>query len=47
MDVIVKAYDGEVQTVDASTVWVHQLAAGAKMGVERLGEVELPNRCIS
>ena len=33
MDAVVHAYDGNVQTIDSSSVRVHQHAAGAKKGV--------------
>lgn len=34
MDVVVKAYDGNVQMIDSSIVRVHQHASGAKKRVE-------------
>ena len=34
MDAITKAYDGQIQMIDSSSVRVHQHAAGAKKGVQ-------------
>ena len=39
MDAITKAYDGDIQTIDSSSVRVHQHAANGKRGVDMIAWV--------
>ena len=39
MDAITKAYDGDIQMIDSSSVRVHQHAANGKRGVEMIAWV--------